>query len=217
MSTLYKTAPPDAIWEGELIEKKSRFLAIIKHISSEDEAKELLEAERKKHYAARHHVSAYIIAGQDGKPDISHASDDGEPSGTGGRPILEILNGEGLKDIAAVVTRYFGGTLLGTGGLARAYGGAVRAALDNADYAEVKPVVSCQLIFDYAQEGKIRRILDNESLFPESSEYAERVMFNVLVPAERVEYLEKTITDSFSGQIEFETHGQKNIIVKSKA
>ena len=111
---------------GEVVEKKSRFIATIEPVTNKEEAEAMIAACKKKYWDARHNCSAYIIADT---VDILHSSDDGEPSGTAGKPMLDILVAQGLKNVCVVVTRYFGGTLLGTGGLVRAYQAAVKAGL----------------------------------------------------------------------------------------
>ena len=111
---------------GEIEEKKSRFIATVEHVESEEEAMQVIQACKKKYWDARHNCSAYIIGT---RQEVQHCSDDGEPAGTAGRPMLDVLLGEKLCNIVVVVTRYFGGTLLGTGGLVRAYSGAVKAGL----------------------------------------------------------------------------------------
>ena len=113
--------------EGEITEKKSRFIATVIPVNEEEKALEFIEAMKKKYWDATHNCSAYVI-GERG--ETKRCSDDGEPSGTAGRPMLDVLEGEGLRNVAVVVTRYFGGTLLGTGGLVRAYSSAVRAGLE---------------------------------------------------------------------------------------
>ena len=119
----------DTVYTGgsdEIVEKKSRFIAQVFPVKTEEEVMQLLEAARKKYWDARHNCYAFVL-GADG--EISRCSDDGEPSGTAGRPILEVLTKRGLKDVLVIVTRYFGGTLLGTGGLVRAYSQAAQAGL----------------------------------------------------------------------------------------
>ena len=111
---------------GELVEKKSRFIADIKPVASEEEALAFVEEMRRKYWDARHHCFAYIIGD---RGQTARCSDDGEPSQTAGKPMMDVLAGEGLHDVCAVVTRYFGGTLLGTGGLVRAYSGALKEGL----------------------------------------------------------------------------------------
>lgn len=112
--------------EAELVEKKSRFIATVRPVASEEEAAAFIEEMKKKYYDARHNCSAFVIGD---RGQLTRSSDDGEPSGTAGRPMLEVLLGSGIRNIAAVVTRYFGGTLLGTGGLVRAYSGVLKEAL----------------------------------------------------------------------------------------
>ena len=221
MSDSYRTVITGKTFEGELVEKKSRFIAVLSHAENEGEARELLESERKKHYSAKHHVSAYILYNGKGRADNAHSSDDGEPSGTAGKPILDVVQGAGLKDVVIVVTRYFGGTLLGTGGLTRAYSGAASIALQAAEreggIKEVRPVVPLSIRFDYASEGKVRRILDAESLFPDHSEYSESVLFTVKVPEESVSGLEKRLVDSLAGKLKLEKGEMLMDMVLSRA
>src|SRR6476469_4291245 len=127
----YRTIARDAT--SELQERGSRFLCTLARVEDEEGARGVLESVRKKHWDARHHCVAWIVG-----PDraIEHANDAGEPPGTGGAPMLEVLRGRELTDLVAVVSRWFGGTLLGTGGLSRAYSGATRLALDEAGVVE---------------------------------------------------------------------------------
>lgn len=113
---------------GEIVEKKSRFIATVRLVESEEEALSCLEALRKKYWDARHNCFVYIIGENQ---ETVRCSDDGEPSGTAGRPMLDVVQGAGLRNVLVVVTRYFGGTLLGTGGLVRAYSQAVQEGLAN--------------------------------------------------------------------------------------
>ena len=114
--------------QGEIVEKKSRFIATVRRVETEQEAAAFIEEIKKKYWDARHNCSAFVIGG---RGELTRCSDDGEPSGTAGRPMLEVLLAEEIRNVAVVVTRYFGGTLLGTGGLVRAYTQAVKAGLDN--------------------------------------------------------------------------------------
>ena len=147
MDNAYKTIAKngDAVIEV----KRSKFIGAIRAVSSVQEADEFLAAERKKYHDAKHHCSAYVLRGTDGAPDTVHSSDDGEPSGTAGKPMLEVLNGAGLKDVVIVVTRYFGGTLLGTGGLVRAYTDAAKAAVEDAGVAQMQLMQQFSIVFDY--------------------------------------------------------------------
>ena len=124
MTTEYRTVYEGG--EGEIVEKKSRFIAAVKPVSAEDEALAFIESVRKRHWNATHNCYAYVIGE---RSELARCSDDGEPNGTAGKPMLDVLQGEELRNTAVVVTRYFGGTLLGTGGLVRAYAQAVKAGL----------------------------------------------------------------------------------------
>ena len=119
--------------QGEITEKKSRIIATICPVQSQEEAAQFIAACKKKYWDARHNCSAYVIGENN---EIMHSSDDGEPSGTAGRPMLSVLTGQDVHNVAAVVTRYFGGVLLGTGGLVRAYQGAVSVALLHAEISQ---------------------------------------------------------------------------------
>ena len=129
--------------QDEIIEKKSRFIATVAPVESEEEALAFIEAMKKKYWDARHNCFAYVI-GERGQ--LARCSDDGEPGGTAGKPMLDVLMGEELIDVCAVVTRYFGGTLLGTGGLVRAYSGAVKEGLANAQILEKKQGVRMESV-----------------------------------------------------------------------
>ena len=142
--------------EGELIEKKSRFIATVIPAESEEEALAFIEAMKKKYWNATHNCSAYVI-GEKGQ--LKRCSDDGEPSGTAGRPMLEVLEGEGIRNVAVVVTRYFGGTLLGTGGLVRAYSASVKAGLASSVIITKIPGVKLKIETDYTGLGKIQYLL----------------------------------------------------------
>ena len=132
--------------EGEIVEKKSRFISTIRKCETEEEAVAFIEEMKKKYWDARHNCSAFIIGS---RGELTRCSDDGEPSGTAGRPMLEVLAGSGIRNIAVVVTRYFGGTLLGTGGLVRAYTTATARALEAAEVVTVRSVVALDVTVDY--------------------------------------------------------------------
>jgi len=201
----YRTLKENTVYTGEITEKKSRFIAYLSHASSTGEAMGFLSSIKKRHYDARHNCSAYIIAGEEGAPDILHSSDDGEPSGTAGKPIMSVLSGAGLKNVILVVTRYFGGTLLGTGGLVRAYTEASKEALKAAEKGIVRVTDSRELsfAFDYRNEGKVRRILEEYGIFPDDTEYGERVYFVVKAESEVAGLLRDTLTERLSGEVEF--------------
>jgi uncharacterized YigZ family protein len=148
--TTYLTVARDATAEVE--DRGSRFLCTLRRVADEDAARDLVSALRREHWDARHHCSAFVL-GPDGT--LQRSSDDGEPAGTAGAPMLEVLKGAGVSDVTAVVSRWFGGTLLGAGGLVRAYGDAVRAALAEAGTLRRSLLTELALDLDHADAGRV--------------------------------------------------------------
>ena len=139
----------------ELTEKRSKFIATLRHIETEEEATAFINEMRTTYWDARHNVFAYALS----EGNIKRFSDDGEPHGTAGKPILEVIDGASLKNVAIVVTRYFGGVLLGTGGLVRAYSGAAQGVLTSAD---IKTMTECdELEITCDETGKVGKVLIN--------------------------------------------------------
>lgn len=186
--------------DGELVEKKSRFIAQIRPVASEEEALAFIEEVRKKYWDARHHCYAYIIGE---RAQTARCSDDGEPSQTAGKPMMDVLAGEGLHNVCAVVTRYFGGTLLGTGGLVRAYSGAVKEALLSCSVVEKKLGVQLEVTADYNSVGKIQYIAAQEGIDTLESRYSDKAEFDFLVPV--------AVKDSFQAKITEGTNGRARI------
>ena len=147
----YKTILEEA--EGEIVEKKSRFIATVRPVKTEDEARAFIEEMKKKYWNATHNVFAYQIGERN---ELQRFSDDGEPQGTAGMPVLNVLKGEDVKDTAVVVTRYFGGTLLGTGGLVRAYGKAAKEGLLSAGIVEMVLYRKYVVTAEYTDSGKVQ-------------------------------------------------------------
>ena len=183
--------------EGEIVEKKSRFIATVACCGTEDEAVAFIERTRKKYWDARHNCSAFVIGS---RGELTRCSDDGEPSGTAGRPMLEVLLGEGIRNVCVVVTRYFGGVLLGTGGLVRAYTQAVKAGLDACSIGRMREGVELEIATDYNGVGKILYLLGNRGLEPSDSAYTETVTLTITVPKEEWESLCKEVTDATGGR-----------------
>ena len=172
------------IWQGGkgfVEEKKSKFISEVIAVHSEEEAQSAIERIRKEHYDARHNCYAYVIGERD---EITRSSDDGEPSGTAGRPILEVIKGASLRNALIVVTRYFGGTLLGTGGLIRAYTAAAKDGIKNAVVGERLRGEKLRLAIPYPDLGKIEYICRERGFAVLESSYAEQVSFLILVPEE---------------------------------
>ena len=164
---------------GEFEDRKSRFIAQLVHIESEEEANEFIAAVRKKHYDARHNVPAWILV--DGR---ERQSDDGEPSRTSGMPTLEVLRGAGLKNVCCVVTRYFGGTLLGPGGLVRAYTAATQAAVATAreagQLAEMTAVTPVRVTVPYAAYEQVARLAEDCGAHTVGTDWAEAVELHLV-------------------------------------
>lgn len=183
--------------KAEIVEKKSRFIAEVFPVDSEEAAMEYLEQVRKKYWDARHHCWAYVI----GEERVQErCSDDGEPSGTAGKPILEVIKGEKLHNVLVVVTRYFGGTLLGTGGLVRAYTGASREGLLHSQIITKIYGFKLNLTTDYTGLGKIQYLLGQRGLTILDSVYTEKVDLTVLIPKEEESKLIAEITEATNGQ-----------------
>lgn len=187
--------------KAELIEKKSRFLAEVYPISSEEDVTRRLEEINKKYWDARHHCFAYVIGERN---EIQRCSDDGEPSGTAGKPILDVLMGNQIHNAMIVVTRYFGGTLLGTGGLVRAYSNSASAGLKASTIITKHKGMVLHLETDYSLVGKIQYLIGSHQLSILSSEYEAQVTMKVLVPVEKIEKIEKELMEVTSGQIKLE-------------
>ena len=177
---------------GELTEKKSRFIATLRPVKTEEEALAFIEETRKKYWDARHNCYAWVI-GENG--ESKRCSDDGEPSQTAGRPMLDVLEGEGIRNVCAVVTRYFGGTLLGTGGLVRAYSGAVQEGLRASGVVTVYPASRLSVTVDYNTIGKLQYLLGQRGLNVLDSQYGQDVTLIVLVLDEEIDSLREKITD----------------------
>ena len=190
---------------AEIVEKKSRFIGEVFPVEHEEEAMQLLEQVKKKYWDATHNCSAYVIGEH---YEVQRCSDDGEPSQTAGKPMLDVLMGEGLMDVCAVVTRYFGGTLLGTGGLVRAYSGAVKEGLANAQILEKKQGVRMEVITDYNGVGKIQYLAAQEGIDTLDSQYTDKVVFIFLVPGEQEESFKAKLVESTNGRAVIRTDGE---------
>lgn len=191
--------------QGEIVEKKSRFIATVRPAASESEAVAFVEEMKKKYWDARHNCHAFVI-GQN--RETTRCSDDGEPSGTAGRPMLDVLLGEELYDTAVVVTRYFGGTLLGTGGLVRAYSQAVREGLKNSVIIEKKLGIRLHVRTDYNGIGKLQYIAGENDIPILNSEYTEVVDMELLVPLAAAGRIKKAVTEATSGKAVLSEDGE---------
>ena len=184
---------------GEIVEKKSRFIATVRLVESEEEALTVLEAARKKYWDATHNCFAYVIGE---RRETVRCSDDGEPSGTAGRPMLDVLLGEEITNIIVIVTRYFGGTLLGTGGLVRAYSRAVQEGLANSRIIDRKYGVRMEIRSDYTGIGKIQYLLASRQIPVLDAQYTDQVVTEVLLPKGQADQVRAEITEGTNGRAE---------------
>ncbi|SDJ54973.1 uncharacterized protein, YigZ family [Lachnospiraceae bacterium G41] len=185
--------------EGIYIEKKSKFICHLFNVTSADEVTEIIKAEKKKYYDAKHHCYAYVM-GDDGS-DIK-CSDDGEPSGTAGRPMLDILQKEGLTDILCVVTRYFGGTLLGTGGLVRAYSAALKDAIDKSTFKNETEAVIVKYKYGYNFDARISSYLRDKDIKVLDSEYSDAVEITIVLEKEMYSAADADLVNITNGSVE---------------
>ena len=180
--------------------KGSRFFATAAPVASRGTAESFLAELRETYRDATHNCWAYRLASE---PDALRYSDDGEPSGTAGQPILREIGGRVLVDVAVVVTRYFGGTKLGTGGLVRAYSAAAAAVLDDATVVERRVVETLRLRFDYGFTGPVQGVLSAQGLAPTRADYGADVSFELEVPIEDVDDVRREIRDATTGKVVF--------------
>lgn len=186
---------------GEIEEKKSRFIANVAPVQNEEEALAFIETMKKKYWDARHNCHAYVLGE---KAQLVRFSDDGEPSGTAGKPILEVLLGLEVRNVVVVVTRYFGGTLLGTGGLVRAYTQATQAGMEACSIRTMRYGTLLQITTDYNGIGKIQYLLGQRKIAIEEPEYTDVVCLKVKLPVEEEESVRKEITEATAGRTQIE-------------
>lgn len=186
---------------GELIEKKSRFIATLRPVETEEEAVAFIEEMKKKYWDATHNCSAFVLGS---RGEVTRCSDDGEPGGTAGRPMLDVLTGGGLCNVCAVVTRYFGGTLLGTGGLVRAYSASVQEGLKHCVVIEKKLACQVKLTCDYTDVGKLQYLIAGQGLTTLTSDFTDHVEITVLVPVDDQITFEKQVTEATAGRTAME-------------
>ena len=184
---------------GEIVEKKSRFIGNVFAVSSAKEAEEKIAEISKKYWDARHNCYAYVI-GENG--ENTKCSDNGEPSGTAGKPILDVLDKSGIANCLIIVTRYFGGTLLGTGGLIRAYSEAAKSGIEASGIMEVKKGIQAQIDADYNSFGKIQYMCMERNIIITNTEYGENIHINMIIEESEYAHFQKAVADAFAGRLE---------------
>ena len=191
--------------EGEIVEKKSRFIATVRAVESEEEAVAFIDEMKKKYWNATHNCSAYVLGLNN---EVMRCSDDGEPAQTAGRPMLDVLIGSEVRNVCVVVTRYFGGTLLGTGGLVRAYSKAVQEGLANCDIIEKIPAERIEIECDYTLIGKLQYLTATEGITVLDTVYTDKVVMTIMVPLEDTERIINKITEAVNAKAVITKTGQ---------
>lgn len=194
MTEAYLT--PAGEGSSEYAEKKSRFLGRVFAVSSEDEARALLEAVKREHYDARHNCWCYIL-----KSGQKRYSDDAEPQGTAGQPMLNVFEREGVVDVLCIVTRYFGGILLGAGGLCRAYTKAAKDALDAAGISKMQPWVRQQITVSYALFERAKLLIAAQEGTVEDAQYGADILITYRIPEGADERLQTALREASSGSV----------------
>ena len=192
----------------EFVEKKSTFITHLVRVTSEEEAREFIQKMKKKHYDATHVCSCYVVGDNN---EITRANDDGEPSGTAGAPMLDVLVKNEIKNVCATVIRYFGGTKLGTGGLVRAYGGGVINALKNATLVERKNALEIRLELDYNLNGKIEYEIEKTNFIVNNLEYTDKIIYTIYVMEEDYDSFQSWIANLTNGQFKILSTHEKQL------
>lgn len=198
---------------AEFTEKKSRFIASVSSVATPEEAQSFIEQVKKKYWDAKHNCSAYVI-GEDAQ--YTRCNDDGEPSQTAGLPMLEVLLHSGVRNIVVVVTRYFGGTLLGTGGLIRAYGQAVKLALENSKIGEEVEGYELSIEADYSDVGKVQYLLAQKNITVLDSVYAQNVSFLLRFKKEQFSEITNELVETTCGRIKINEKKECRFIAQSR-
>ena len=196
----YRTIKEDNQHEVEI--KKSRFICFLKRIETEEEAKAFIQQIKKEHWKANHNCSAFVLGDHH---EMQRSSDDGEPSGTAGVPMLEVMKKNDLINVCAVVTRYFGGTKLGAGGLIRAYSGSVAQAIVHTGIVEGRLQQEVFVQLDYSNWGKMENFIASENLAVKDTQFTDRVVVTCMVDENQVADFEAQVTDLLNGQVSFTT------------
>lgn len=192
--------------EAEIEVSRSRFRCALVRVEDEISARGVIEQARREHWNARHHCSAFVLGP---KRSIERSNDDGEPPGTAGAPMLDVIRGHQVSDVVAVVTRWFGGTLLGTGGLTRAYGDAVRAAFETVTLVQRIEQELCDVTVDLADAGRLEHELRSRGTKVLRIDYTDMATLELAVPAIAVPIAEQIVAELTGGTATLERHGQR--------
>lgn len=202
----YRTISQDGQAQEEI--KKSRFICHAKRVYSEEEARDFIAAIKKEHYKATHNCSAFIVGE---KSEIKRTSDDGEPSGTAGVPMLGVMENHQVTNVCFVVTRYFGGIKLGAGGLIRAYAGSVALAIKEIGLIEIKEQAGLRLKMSYSQYQNFDNFLKAENLIEFDTEFTDLVATTIYIDKQEKEPLERKLVEFFNGKIQIDDQGLREV------
>ncbi|MBQ9673131.1 MAG: YigZ family protein [Ruminococcus sp.] len=189
----------------EFVEKHSRFIGYCKPVSSEQEAVDFINEKRKKHYDAKHNVYAYSLR----EGQIKRYSDDGEPQGTAGVPVLDVLNKNSVVDAVVVVTRYFGGIMLGAGGLVRAYSHGAVIALEASGILRMEKCFQCKIVSSYERYGKLLGLIPECGGIIDNTDFLENVVLSFHIPTDMLMPFNKKLADATNGQLKTEVVSEK--------
>ena len=204
----YRTIKEDGQVQEEI--KKSRFICHAKRVYSEEEARDFITAIKKEHYKATHNCSAFIVGE---RSEIKRTSDDGEPSGTAGLPMLGVLENHNLTNVCVVVTRYFGGIKLGAGGLIRAYAGSVALAVKEIGIIEIKEQAGIQIHMTYAQYQEYGNFLKEHNLIELETNFTDKVDTMIFVDKERKDDIKADLIEFFNGKVTLTDKGLREVEV----
>ena len=200
---------PTQASESEFVEKRSRFIGHVWRVETEEEARAHIEEMKKRYYDARHNCWCYLLG-----PNLVRYSDDGEPQGTAGQPMLNVFQRENVTGAVCVVTRYFGGILLGSGGLIRAYSTGASIAVKAASKAKIVPCGEYQVTLDYPQLGSFQNLLSTVEGEQTDAQYTDRIALTVVVPQEQANAFESRVVETFNATVVPQLVGTSNRPVK---
>ncbi len=206
----YKTVKKEA--SDEFCEKRSRFIGYVRPVTTVDRANEFISEIKQKHWDAKHNVYAYVL--RDG--NIKKYSDDGEPQGTAGVPVLDVIEKSGVSDVCVVVTRYFGGILLGGGGLVRAYSHAAKIALDAGEVVTMELSSVLSVSTDYNFYGRLTPLIAENGGNVENTEFSDKVDVSFCISCDKEEYIKSKIIDLSNGRVSPQKTGEKYVISEFK-
>ena len=204
----FRTIKEDGQVQEEI--KKSRFICHIKRVTTEGEARNFIQAVKKEHYKATHNCSAFILGE---RSEIKRSSDDGEPSGTAGVPMLGVLENHQLTNVCAVVTRYFGGIKLGAGGLIRAYAGSIALAIKEIGSVHIKEQLGLRLTFSYSQYQELPNFLKAKQLQEQDTAFTDQVQTTIFVDKDDKESVIESLIELFNGKIDIVEQGLRKVEV----